>query len=240
VKIVYRNRFKTAQPYETEFRGLKKFTPISRNHAGLVHILHVGRNDDKGYFFYIMEVAEPETGSAIDPRTYRARNMFSEIARRKRIPALEVLDIGLYLTAALDYLHRRNLVHRDIKPANILFVDGQPKLADIGLVTEASTTMGEVTYVGTPGYIPPEGPGRPEADIYALGMVLYEAVTGQNRKEFPQTSTELESEPGVPELMKIVYQACEHDPLARFQTAAEMHRALLAMKQMCGQMENAP
>ncbi len=233
VKVVFRRNFKNAVPYETEFRGLKKFTPISRNHAGLVHILHVGRNDEEGYFFYIMEAADPaEGGLVIDPRTYNARNLFSEISRRQRLPLGECLDLGLHLTAALDYLHGKRLVHRDIKPANILYVDGQPKLADIGLVTEATTSLADATYVGTPGYIAPEGPGRPEGDIYALGMVLYEAVTGQGRREFPKTPTDLEREPGVPEFMKIVYQACEHDPLARYQNAAEMHRALLALKQV--------
>jgi serine/threonine protein kinase len=58
-------------------------------------------------------------------------------------------------------LHSRGLIHRDIKPANIIFVNGAAKFADIGLVTEIASTGREVTYVGTEGYMPPEGPGKP-------------------------------------------------------------------------------
>src|SRR5262249_31310773 len=85
-------------------------------------------------------------------------------------------------TSALAHMHRHGLVHRDIKPSNIIFVQGAPKLADIGLVTEADTTL---SYVGTEGYIPPEGPGATQADIFSLGKVLYEMASGQDRREFP-------------------------------------------------------
>ena len=64
---------------------------------------------------------------------------------------------------------------RDIKPSNIIFVGGRPKLADIGLVTDAGDAR---SIVGTEGYLAPEGPGTPQADIFALGRVLYEATTG--------------------------------------------------------------
>ncbi len=231
VKLVFQRHFKDAGPYEREFRGLQKFTPISRNHAGLVHILHVGRNQAEGYFFYIMEAADPEEGGTIlDPRTYRPRNLHREIWKRTRLPVGECIDLGLHLTAALDYLHGRQLVHRDIKPANILFVDGQPKLADIGLVTDAALTSGSATYVGTPGYIAPEGPGRPEGDIYALGMVLYEAVTGLTRKDKTPVLPDLDETPEVRGFLQIVQRACEFDPLSRYQSAAIFHADLLALK----------
>ena len=65
--------------------------------------------------------------------------------------------------------------------SNIIFVSGQPKLADIGLVTGIDEAK---SFVGTAGYIPPEGPGRPEADIYSLGKVLYEAPPERTATSF--------------------------------------------------------
>src|SRR6185369_16000243 len=107
----------------------------------------------------------------------------SEIESRERLPAQECIEIGLSLAMALENLHTHGLIHRDIKPANIIFVNGVPKLADIGLVTDMDVT---VSYVGTEGFIPPEGPKSPQADVYALGKVLYEIVMGKDRLEFPE------------------------------------------------------
>src|SRR6266850_847988 len=60
VKIVYRQTFAHDRPYEREFSGIQKFEPISRAHEGLVDILQVGRNNDAGYFYYVMELADAE------------------------------------------------------------------------------------------------------------------------------------------------------------------------------------
>src|SRR5450755_2674353 len=57
VKIVHRQSFERADHFEREFKGLLKFEPISRSHAGLVHVLQIGRRDAEGYFFYVMELA---------------------------------------------------------------------------------------------------------------------------------------------------------------------------------------
>src|SRR5438874_12173253 len=58
MKIVYRRSFSDERPYEREFAGIKKFEPISRSHPSQVDILHVGRNDKEGYFYYVMELAD--------------------------------------------------------------------------------------------------------------------------------------------------------------------------------------
>src|SRR6266850_6222942 len=58
VKIVYRRRFEHERPYEREFGGIQKFEPVSRTHEGLVDILQVGRNEQEGYFYYVMELAD--------------------------------------------------------------------------------------------------------------------------------------------------------------------------------------
>src|SRR5262249_5337738 len=147
-----------------EFAGLKRFEPISRSHPGWVNILHVGKNEEAGFFYYVMEAADDAVrGQAINPDDYAPKTLASELAKRGRLPLDECLRLGLSLVAALGQLHHRGLIHRDVKPSNIIFVDGVPKLADIGLVT----AIGEsVSFVGTEGYVPPDGPGSPGADLY--------------------------------------------------------------------------
>jgi len=98
-----------------------------------------------------------------------------------------VITIGLSISEALGFLHEKGLVHRDIKPSNIIFVDGKAKLADIGLVA----SRGQRTFVGTEGFVPPEGPGTAQSDVYALGKVLYEMATGRDRLDFPELPDEL-------------------------------------------------
>jgi serine/threonine protein kinase len=58
VKIVHRQRFEHERPFEREFEGIKKFEPVSRSHEGLVDVLQIGRNDDQGCFYYVMELAD--------------------------------------------------------------------------------------------------------------------------------------------------------------------------------------
>src|SRR5262245_32530718 len=80
VKVVYRRSFDTDRPYEREFAGIEKFEPISRSHEGLVDILHIGRNDEAGYFFYVMELADDVQGSSqIDPERYEPRTLQRDI-----------------------------------------------------------------------------------------------------------------------------------------------------------------
>src|SRR5438046_734531 len=87
--------------------------------------------------------------------------------------------------------------------ANIVFVNGVPKLADIGLVAEASEAR---SFVGTEGFIPPEGPGAPQADLYSLGKVLYEISTGRDRRDFPADLAEVEA---MLELNAILLKTCK-------------------------------
>jgi serine/threonine protein kinase len=232
VKIIWRKNFETDRPYEREFAGIQQFEPVSRSHAGLVHVLHVGRNDDAGYFFYVMELADDaKPGAQIDPENYEARTLQREIDARGRLPMPECLRVSLALTSALGYLHDQSLVHRDIKPSNIIFVKGAPKLADIGLVCGTEVTQ---THVGTPGYIPPEGTGSPQADLYSLGKVFYEMATGKKRSDFPDLPTDLRENAdrdALLEFNEILLKACASDPKQRYQTAQELE-ADLAMLEM--------
>ena len=63
MKIVWRSQFESERPYEREFAGIKRFEPVSRSSSGLVHVLHVGRNDAEGYFYYVMELADAVASS---------------------------------------------------------------------------------------------------------------------------------------------------------------------------------
>jgi WD40 repeat protein len=200
VKIIYRAQFEEAHPYEREFKGILKYEPISRTHEGLVQVLHVGRNDDAGFFYYVMELADaaPEangeshsdvTGMPASGATellhpdYSPRTLRSELKHHQRLAPANAAQLTHRLADALVHLHSHGLVHRDIKPGNVIFVNGQPKLADIGLVAGAGDSR---SYVGTEGFVPPEGPGSVQGDIYALGKLLYELAAGRDRLEFPQ------------------------------------------------------
>jgi serine/threonine protein kinase len=208
VKIVDRQTFQSERAFEREFDGMAKFEPISRSHDGFVDILHVGRDEAGGFFYYVMELADDHVaGTRVDPANYVPKTLKSELARRSRLLVDECLSIGLSLTDALGALHRNGLVHRDIKPANIIFVGGKPKIADIGLV--AST--GQLSYVGTEGYVPPEGPGSAPADLYSLGKVLYEIAMGKDRLDFPAINSQLDELPDKERLLclnEVVLRAC--------------------------------
>ncbi len=230
VKIVHRASFDHDRPFEREFEGIQKFEPISRRHESQVDILHVGRNGD--CFYYVMELADDQaTGGQIpDPAKYQPRTLKSDLLFRARLPFEECVQIGIALTTALEHLHANGLVHRDVKPSNIIFVNGVAKLADIGLVTGIDATR---SYVGTEGFAAPEGPGTPQADLYSLGKVLYEAATGKDRQEFPDLPTQLRDIPDREGLMKlnaVITRACRHDSKDRYESAAAM-RADLAVLQ---------
>jgi len=225
VKVVYRTDFEDERPFEREFAGIKRFEPISRLHESQVDILHVGRATD--CFYYVMELGDDQrTGQQIDPEHYTPRTLRSEIQVRATLPFEECLSFALALTTAVEYLHSHHLVHRDIKPSNIIFIGGAPKLADIGLVTGVDATR---SYVGTEGFIPPEGAGTPQGDFYSLGKVLYEASTGKDRQDFPETPAGWDRTPGEPpwlEFHEVVLKACEPDPRRRYQSAHELSAEL--------------
>ena len=225
VKIVHRQSFDHDRPFEREFEGILKFEPISRRHDSQVDILHVGRGED--CFYYVMELADDQaTGGQINPGHYTPRTLKSDLLFHGRLPFEECVRIGIALTTALENLHGNGLAHRDVKPSNIIFVNGVPKLADIGLVAGVEATR---SYVGTEGFAAPEGPGSPQADLYSLGKVLYEISTGKDRQEFPELPTQLRELPdreGLMELNAVIARACRHDPKDRYASATVMRTDL--------------
>jgi serine/threonine protein kinase len=226
IKVIDRATFESERAFQREFDGMSAFEPISRAHPGFVDILHVGRGE--GFFYYIMELADGiAPGAPLD--MYQPRTLKSELDRRGRLPPRECVEIGLLLTEALDTLHRHGLIHRDIKPANLIFVQGAPKLADIGLVAAS----GQFSFVGTEGYVPPEGPGTEQADIFSLGKVLYEITMGKDRLDFPEMAThidEIAEKDHVLGLNEILLNACAAKFTRRYASAREMHDDLLRLQ----------
>ena len=228
VKVISRHTFSSERSFQREFDGMATFEPISRSHEGFVDILHVGKGE--GFFYYIMELADDfATPDKIHAATYQPKTLKSVLDQRGRLPARECIDFGLSLTQALQALHECGLTHRDIKPSNIIFVHGVPKIADIGLVAAS----GQESFVGTEGYVPPEGPGTPQADIYSLGKVFYEITMGKDRLDFPDIPTTLEhldDKHHVLELNEILLKACAAKLKRRYATAEEMHADLVLVK----------
>lgn len=234
LKAVYQSKFgENRHPYESEFKGLQKYKPVSEKHPGLLRIDLVSKMKDEGYFYYVMELGDAQTeGWEKDPSSYRPcdlENMRKQTANG--MPVAECIRICTVLADALNFLHSNGLTHRDIKPSNVIFVNGRPKLADIGLVTDIRPPDKINTFFGTPGYMPPlpEPPGTPQADIYALGMLLYVVSTGYDPKFFPDIATavmERGNDMDFVRLNAIIIKACQPDVKQRYQTAGEMLRDL--------------
>src|SRR6266496_6414623 len=89
IKVVYRKTFDTDRPYDREFSGIKKFEPISRSHEGLIDVLHVGRSDEAGCFYYVMELADDARANPNDecpnPQEARIPNAETDRGDRKSV-----------------------------------------------------------------------------------------------------------------------------------------------------------
>src|SRR5690242_20397621 len=142
-------------------------------HPHILPLFDSGEADS--YLFYVMPFVEGET-------------LRDRMNREKQLPVADAVRITTEVAAALDYAHRHGVVHRDIKPENILLHDGQALVADFGIALAASKASGNRMTetgmsLGTPHYMSPEqAMGEreitPRSDVYALGAVLYEMLTG--------------------------------------------------------------
>lgn len=177
----------------------------------------------------------------------------SSVLSRGPLPLAPALRIADQVLSALEYAHHKGVIHRDIKPANIL-IDrgGAVKLADFGLAKQQNdpgqTNPGIA--VGTVFYMPPEqihGMSHIDwrADIYAVGVLLYEMLTGRRPFDGPQhfsvmrAHVELDPVPAsrlaanVPEAVdRVIVRALQKDPRCRYQSAGEFRRAIRSVVQM--------
>ena len=186
-----------------------------------MQVLHVGLNRAGGFFHYVMEAGDDEeTAQQIDPDLYTPRNLGRDLRLRRHLDAARTAELGLALCDALAFLHGRGLIHRDIKPANVIFVNGRPKLADVGLVTDLASRAHGVTQVGTEGYIAPEGSGTAAGDVFALGRLLAETLAAAT---LPEDEAALA-------LWRVLDQAQAVRPEDRFPDARTMGDALAAWR----------
>jgi len=239
IKVVYKTRFEEARPFEREFAGIQRFEPVSRAQPNLVDILHVGRKDELGCFYYVMELADAaetpgartsDVGSPDWVQNYRPKSLREVLALRGRLTAEQSLPVAIGLTRALGHLHSNGLIHRDVKPSNVIFVNDIPKLADIGLVSAMDESH---SFVGTEGFVPPEGPGTVAADIFSLGKLLYEMSAGRDRLDFPRLPEEIEHMPDratLLELNEVVLKACHPQMGDRYSSTGELLDDLLLLQ----------
>jgi len=166
------------------------------------------------------------------------------LTQEKKLPRERAIKIALGILDALGYIHSHGIVHRDLKPENIMVSpDDQIKLIDFGIAGQEGArrlTFAKLSQVmGTPDYISPEqvkgkrGDGR--SDIYALGVMFYEMLTGKTPFQGPNPFAIMndrllnnpipprEVDPTLsPELQEIIYRALERDPKNRYASAHEM------------------
>src|ERR1700733_4816982 len=172
---------------------------------------------------------------------YEGESLWQKI-RRGPIPTREVVDIAIQVAQGLEAAHARNIVHRDVKPSNILITQqGLVKIVDFGLarVVSSATMTQTGAAAGTVGYMSPEQSlGKPvdrRTDIWALGVVFAEMLTGQNpfrHESIPEIVVAILNEPPLAmdrvtvELQKIAYRALSKLPANRYQSCAELREDL--------------
>ncbi|MDZ4401393.1 family 16 glycoside hydrolase [Prosthecobacter sp.] len=197
-------------------------TMAAMNHPAIVSVYDFGETPD-GLLYFIMEFVD---GTDVQKMIRASGKLSGDYA----------LAITAHVCDALHYAHSRGVIHRDIKPANILIdQEGHVKVADFGLAKmhDPSQTSGLTRTnmaMGTPDYIAPEvlSPGTVvdhRADIYAVGVMLYQMLTG----EVPRGMFKLPSKKGIdsdPRFDAIIGKAMETDREERYQSAMDVRRAL--------------
>ena len=219
--------------YESDISFYQRFEREELIGQKLEHpnIVRVLKPEAKTRLYLVMEFAD-------------GRSLRAIIKERGKLPLAEALDLCCQIASALVYMHARGIVHRDLKPDNVLVGDdGKIKLLDFGIAMDEEarrlTWFGLSPPVGTPDYMAPEQVrgkrGDVRTDVYALGTMLYELVTG----ELPYTAAnvhammraKLNEDPRMPrdvmpdidpKIEAIILRAIDRSPRERYASAQEM------------------
>jgi hypothetical protein len=105
VKVVRREDFEYARTFEREFEGIQRYEKVSHDHPGLVDVLHVGRDDEAGFYYYVMELADDEGGESVEarPGSYKPRTLSSDLRHRAVRTVRECVDLGIAMAGALEH-----------------------------------------------------------------------------------------------------------------------------------------
>jgi serine/threonine protein kinase len=219
------------RPFVQRFQQEAEFAASLGAHPNIVQIYDIGEDGDLR--FIVMELVE-------------GRNLKELIRERAPFAVEEAFAIGQQVAKALDFAHQRGLVHRDVKPQNILVnPDGVAKVTDFGIARNVTASQLTRTgmVIGTVHYFSPEqAQGKtaaPASDIYSLGIILYEMLTGHLPFDADNpigiAMQHLHSDPPSPweynrnlpaRAVPIVMRALEKDPRRRYRDAAEFAAAM--------------
>ena len=221
-------------PYAARETFTDRFLEEARAAAGISHpnLVHVyDSGSDRGLHFIVMELLE------------RYRSVRERLATGGPLPVGETLELGSELLDGLTAVHAGGLVHCDVKAGNVLLGPGPVKLLDFGIARVRDEGAGAGISIGSLGYMSPEQlrdePLGPTSDLFAVGVVLYEALTGElpyrgsdpeemaaaHRAGLPRAPSQLRPEVP-PRFDDAILQALEAAPERRFGSAAAMQRAL--------------
>lgn len=205
---------------EAEAKAISLYRNVANRHENLLDILYIGKTEE--YLYYVTELAD-DTG---DIQSKYQPDTLAQRIKSKNYSKNEMLD---YIEAILDgveQLHSNHLAHHDLKPENILFLHRQLKIGDPGL----SAPIPEPAHGGTNGFLPPwANPDGIEADIYAIGKIIYCLYSKMDATEFPEIPIDIKIKT-VSDLNRIALKCCEESPENRYHSVEEIRQDIRAIR----------